>query len=142
MCPHMPHTRERRHLFVDPDLPVPPSIALEGDGWQMICCLVAPSWAVAIHFLRVVCQTVTTSCAQTLFLTDCYSRSQANRWVRMEDETRQKWTSANRVLKNFINNDNNASQTQTTLMEPEKTNMSEVVMPRNDTKPRNRKLED
>jgi hypothetical protein len=57
----------------------------------------------------------------------------------MEDETRQKWTSANRVLKNFINNDNIRHNSDET-MEPEKTNMSKVVMPRNDTKPRNRPL--
>ena len=59
----------------------------------------------------------------------------------MEDETRERWTSANRVLKNFINNDNIRHNSDET-MEPEKTNMSEVVMPKNDTKPRNRKLED
>ena len=137
--PHMPHTRERDHLYVDPSLPTPPSIALEGDGSSDLLSggtIVGsgdtfPQSGVTDgdYFLR------------TDFIPDRLFQKSGNRWVRMEDETREKWTSANRVLKNFINNDNIRHNSDET-MEPEKTNMSEVVMPKNDTKPRNRKLED
>jgi hypothetical protein len=135
--PHMPHTRERRHLFVDPNLPTPPSIALEGDGGDDLLfggTIVGsgdqfPQSGVSDgdYYLR------------TDFIPDRLFQKSGSRWVRMEDETRQKWTSANRVLKNFINNDGVTTNSDDTN-QPEKTNMSQVVMPRNDTKPRNRPL--
>ena len=93
--------------------PVPPSIALEGDGSDDLLfggTIVGsgdtfPQGGVSDgdYFLR------------TDFIPDRLFQKSGNRWVRMEDETRQKWTSANRVLKNFINNDNVASLIQTTL---------------------------
>ncbi len=137
--PNMPHTRTRDHLFVDPSLPTPTSIALEGDGdtGNLYGGTIIgsgdtfPQSGVSDgdYFLR------------TDFIPDRLFQKSGNRWVRMEDETRQKWTSANRVLKQFINNDNIRHNSDET-MEPEKTNMSQVVMPKTDTKPRNRKLED
>jgi hypothetical protein len=135
--PHMPHTRERRHLFVDPNLPTPPDIALEGDGGDDILfggTIVGsgdqfPQSGVADgdYYLR------------TDFIPDRLFQKSGSRWVRMEDQTREKWTSANRVLKNFINNDGVTTNSDDTN-QAEKTNMSQVVMPRNDTKPRNRPL--
>ena len=98
--PYMPHTRERRHLFVDPNLPTPPSIALEGDGSDHLLfggTIVGsgdtfPQSGVSDgdYFLR------------TDFIPDRLFQKSGNRWVRMEDETRQKWTSANRALQDLL----------------------------------------
>jgi hypothetical protein len=136
--PSQPHTRSRDHMFMDPgEKGKPPEIVLYGDDAADV-----PQGAVFLgqgdtmpldamdgeYFLR------TDFNPNRLFV------KQGNLWSRYADDTRRSWTSANRGLETFINNDDfaiNSDQSST----PVKTNMSKVILPRDDTGVVNKKLD-
>lgn len=137
--PHKVHTRVTYHLYFDPEQKdMPPDVVYYSDDDGQPPNGVIPvgngdtmplDAAEGDYFLR------TDFSPPRLF-----QRGPNNRWLRVTDATRSTpWTSANRALSTFINNDNITTNSDETTA-PEKTNMSKVVMPRNDVKPRNRPL--
>lgn len=136
--PSQPHTRVYYHLYQDPnDLNMPPEIVMYGDrnatppdGSVLLGNgdTMPLSAAEGEYFLR------------TDFAPPRLFRKSGNRWVKVYDVSQQeRWTSANRNLKTFINNDNITTRSDNTQA-PEKTNMSKVIRPQDDIKPRNRPL--
>ena len=137
--PSQRHTRDRAHFYiVDGEKGKPPQLVLVGDS-----AAEAPQGAPFLgsgdsmplnaqdgeFFLR------TDFEPERLFV------KQGNRWTRYTDKTRLPWSSANRVLDTFINNDT-LSVYSDEQVAPEKTNMSQVIKPKDDIPPRDRRLDE
>lgn len=137
--PHKVHTRVTYHLYFDPhqkDLPPDVVYYSDDDGLPADGTMpVGDGDSMPLdaqpgdYFLR------TDFAPPRLF-----QKSQDNRWIKITDVSRSTpWTSANRALSTFINNDNITINSDEST-QAERVNMSKVVMPRNDVKPRNRPL--
>jgi hypothetical protein len=125
-----PQWRDTAHLYVDPDAPDKPAVGFDfaADGGQ------APNGAQIVgsgesfptdnisegdYFLR------------TDFSPHRLFRKSGTRWLKVNDDNKQLWAAANRVLTTFINNDNESTLTDGEIV-PEKTNLSQAVKPKTD----------
>jgi hypothetical protein len=128
--PYDPQYRNNTHLYFDPEVPDKPVIGFEfgasdaqpANGLSIVGSGV--SFPVSDvndgdYFLR------------TDFSPNRLFQKSGSRWVRISDDLRQVWATANRVLTTFINNDNFTINSDGKIT-AEKTNLSKVVKPKTD----------
>ena len=58
-------------------------------------------------------------------------RKKGTRWVKIQDDTKQSWHNANRILSSFVNNNNNTVQSDGSTI-PEMQFVSKVIKPKTD----------
>ena len=58
-------------------------------------------------------------------------KKQGTRWVKVQDDTKQSWNNANRILSSFINNDSITTQSDGSTID-EMQFVSKVVKPKTD----------
>lgn len=124
-----PQSRKTSHLYYDPTVPDKPTI-----GFDFASQGGAPNGASIVgsgesfpttnvddgdYFLR------------TDFSPNRLFRKEGSRWLRVNDDNKNTWAAANRLLTTFINNDDFTITTDGEI-EAEKTNLSKVVKPKTD----------
>lgn len=122
-----PQWRKIAHLYIEhDDLDVPyPTIGMSTDLMEGVDVVgTGSSFPVAgvsegDYFLR------------TDFQPNRLFRKQGTKWVKVMDDTKQRWAAANKVLTTFINNTANTTYTDGTVNSV-KTNLSKVIKPKTD----------
>ena len=122
--PHDPYYAAGAHLFVDENAKGKPFIGtIEGapNGAQLLGSGITFPLASSDgdYFLR------------TDFNPSRIFKKSGNRWVKIADDTKRVFSSANRILDGFINNTTQTTNTDGTVTD-ERTNLSKVVKPKTD----------
>ena len=112
------------HLYINEDLPNKPIIGtVEGAPNGVALVGSGESFPISSndddYFLR------------TDFTPNRLFKKQGTRWVKVQDDTKQSWNNANRILSSFINNSNTTTQSDGSTID-EMQFVSKVVKPKTD----------
>lgn len=126
-----PQWRDNAHLYFDPSVPDKPTIGFDYAGGTAE----PPNGLSIVGSGTVFPQPETVQDGDYFLRTDfephrLFKKSGA-RWIRVGDDNRHAWAAANRLLTTFINNDAQTINTDGSVA-PEKTNLSKVILPKND----------
>lgn len=127
--PYDPQYRDNAHLYFDETVPDKPGIGFDfggADGQPINGIALLGSGTTfpqgasdGDYYLR------------TDFSPNRLFKKSGTRWLNVGTDLRGTWAAANKLLTTFLNNDNITTNTDGTT-QPEKTNLSKVLKPRND----------